>query len=338
MAGLETRTQSSLRCWSVLILLTSVLFVLSGMSQYTVTMKQRPPYLFFPVRHSTPSLWNNVRHICSFRYVTVHRHYETTSAVFVLSGTSQYTVTMKQRPPYLFFPVRHSTPSLWNSVRRFCSFGTSQYTVTMKQRRPYLLILECHTTPSLWNNVGRICWFRYVIVHRLFETTSVVFAVLVCMSQYTVTMKQRPPYLLILECHSTPSLWNNVRRICWFRYVTVHRLYETTSVVCVDSITSQYIVSMKQRPSYLFFPVRHSTRHYETTSAVFVDFGMSQYTVSLKHRPSYMLILLRHSTSSLWNNVRRTCWFWNVTVQRHYEITSAVFVDFGMSQYTVSLK
>ena len=168
--------------------------------------------------------------VCSFRYVTVHRHYETTSTVFVISGTSQYTVTMKQRPTYLFFPIRHSTPSLWNNVHRLCSF-------------------------------------QYVIVHRHYETTSVVF-VLSGTSQYTVTMKQRPPYLFFPVRHSTPSLWNNVRRICPFRYVTVHRHYETTSAVNVLSDTSQYTVTMKQRPPYLFF---------------------------------------RHSTPSLWNNVRLIC-------------------------------
>jgi len=85
------------------------LFVLSGTSQYIVTMIQRPHCSFFPVRHSTPSLWYNVYIVRFFRYVTVHRHYDTTSTLFVLSGTSQYIDTMIQCLHCSFLTVYHST-------------------------------------------------------------------------------------------------------------------------------------------------------------------------------------------------------------------------------------
>ena len=290
----------------------STLFVHSGTSQYNFTMIQRLHCSFFPVRHSTSSLWYNVYIVRSFRYVTVHRHYDITSTLFVLSGTSQYTVTMIQRLPCSFFPERHSTTSLWYNVYIVRSFryvivqlhydttsklcvlsGTSQYTVTMIQRLHCLFFPVRHSTTSLWYNVYIVRSFRYVTVHRHYDTTSTLF-VLSGTSQYIVTMIQRPHCLFFPVRPSTSSLWYNDRIVCSFRYVTVHRHYDTTSALFVLSGTSQYNLTMIQRLHCLFFPVRHST-------------------------------------TSLWYNVYIVCSFRYVTVHRHYDTTSALFVLSGTS-------
>ena len=94
----------------------SASFLLSETSQYAVTMIQRPRRFFFLIRHSTQSLWYNVRVVSSFWYLTVHRHYVTTSGLCLLSDTSQYTVTLLQRRGRFFFLIRYSTPSQWYNV------------------------------------------------------------------------------------------------------------------------------------------------------------------------------------------------------------------------------
>ena len=88
-------------------------------SQYAVNVKQRHRCAFYLVSHSSTSLWNKVHFVSSFRYVivgcnhdttpalfcfifwyvTLRRHNDTTSALLLLSGKSQYAVTMIQGPP-----------------------------------------------------------------------------------------------------------------------------------------------------------------------------------------------------------------------------------------------
>ena len=278
---------------------TSALFVLSGTSQYNLTMIQRLHCLFFPVRLSTPSLWYNVYIVCSFRYVTVQRQYDTTSALFVLSGTSQYNLTRIQRLHCPFFPVRHSTS-------------------------------------SIWYNVYIVCSLRYVTVQRQYDTTSELF-VLSGTWQYNLTMIQRLHCPFFPVRHSTSSLWYNVHIVCSIRYVKVHRHYDTTSSLFVLSGTSQYNLTKIQRLHCLFYPVRHSTSHYDTTSTVFVLSGPSQYNVTVIQRLHCLFFPVRHSTSSLWYIVCRICSIRYVTVHRHYYTTSTLFVLSGTSQYTVTM-
>ena len=269
--------------------------------------------LFYPVRHSTPSLWYHVYIVRSIQYGTVHRHYDTTSTLFVLSSTSQYTVTMIQLLHCLFFPVRHSTT-------------------------------------SLWYNVHIVCSFRYVTVNRHYDTTFTLF-VLSSTAQYTVTTIKRLHCLFYPVRHSTPSLWYNFYIVRSFRYVTVHRQYDTTSTMFVLSGTSQYTVTMIQLLHCLFYPIRHSIkslwykvyivcsiryvtvhRHYDTTFTLFVLSSTAQYTVTTIQRLHCSFYPVRHSTPSLWYNFCIVCSFRYVTVQRHYDTTSTLFVLSGTSQ------
>ena len=152
-------------------------------------MTQHPLRFFFLKRHSTPSLWHNIRFVSSFWYVTVRRHYNTTSALFLLSDTSQFAVTLIPNWRRLLFLIRYSTPPLWYKIG---------------------------VVSSCWN----------VTVQRHFDTTSSSF-LLADTSQYAVTMTQRRGRFFCLIRHSTASLWYNVLVVssCW--YVTVRRHYDT---------------------------------------------------------------------------------------------------------------
>ena len=181
-------------------------------------MIQHPLRFFFLIRHSTPSLWYNIRIVSSCWYVTVQRlwynvlvvsscwyvtvrrHYDTTSSSFRHADTSQYAVTMIQRPRRFFLLIRHSTPSLWYNV----------------------LVVS-----SVW----------YVTVRHQFDTKLASF-LLANMSQYAVTLIQRRGRFFCLIRHSTASLWYNVlvESSCW--YVTVRRHYDTTSGSFLLSDTS----------------------------------------------------------------------------------------------------
>ena len=280
----------------------SASFLLSDTSQYAVTMIQHPHCFFFLIRHSLPSLWYQIGVVSSFWYLTVRRHYEITSASFIISDTSQYAIT------------------LIHNWRCFFSSDTLQYAVTLIQRPRRFFLLIRHSTPSLWYNVLVVssCW--YVTVRRHYDTTSGLFLLsntsqysvfdttsssflLADTSQYAVTMMQRPRRFFLLIRHSTPSLWYNVLVVSSVWYVTVRHHFDIKLASFLLSDASQYAVTMIQRrvvSSVWYVTVRN---HFDTKLASFLLADTSQYAVTLIQRPRRFFLLIRHSTPSLWYNV-----------------------------------
>ena len=187
-------------------------------------------------RHSSPLLWYNAYIACMSQfavtmiqrlyclYATVHCHYNTAPVLF----------------------VRHTTPSFRYNISIVWS---SLHAVTLQKRLHCLIVTVCrhYVTTSLMFVRQSTPSVRYNV--HIFERQSILSLLynicIVWLSQYTITMIQRPCRLYVTLCRhydttSAMSVRHSMPSPCFFVFMPS---YCTTWVLCYrhSSPSSWYV-------------------------------------------------------------------------------------------------